>query len=283
MRQKRRVAIVVGSGGIKCAACLGLWQVLLREGIEVSMAVGSSGGSIYAAVMALGYDAAEAEALTINLWTLDLMSGYTSQLRSVQSGVSPFTERSGLVDGQRLTHRLREAFGDQTFADARFPLSIVSTDLRSGQPVIHTTGRVMEAIRASIAIPQLFPPQPLDGKLLVDGAVSNPLPVDVAIKGGVEIVLAMGFEVPTRTRMRSYAAVSTHLNSIYQNNILRTTFAFSNLAHHGELIPTLPRFEYPLGTFDSDQVPSIIKAGISATEESLPHICRLLGEPAAIP
>jgi NTE family protein len=92
-------------------------------------------------------------------------------------------------------------------------------------------------------------------------------------------VLAMGFELPTRARMRSYASVSAHLTSTYQNNILRTTFAFSNLAHHGELIPILPQFEHPIGTFDSDQVPHIIEAGISATQEALPYIRRLLQEP----
>jgi NTE family protein len=139
---------------------------------------------------------------------------------------------------------------------------------------------VADAIRASIAIPQLFPPQDLDGRLLVDGAVSNPLPVDVAIKEGGEIVLAMGFEVPIRARMRSYAAVTAHFNSVYQNNLLRVTFAFSNLAHHGELIPILPQFEHPIGTFDSDQVPYIIEAGISTTEEAMPYLRRLLEEPA---
>ena len=67
MEHKRSVAVVVGSGGIKCAASLGLWQVLQREAIEISMAIGSSGGSIYAAFMALGYEAAVAEALTVDL------------------------------------------------------------------------------------------------------------------------------------------------------------------------------------------------------------------------
>ncbi len=279
--QKRRVAIVVGSGGIKCAAALGLWQVLQREGIEISMTVGSSGGSIYAAMMALGHDAATVEAMTVSLWTPDLMAGYTSELRAVQSGASRFTERSGLVDGQKLFDRLHQAFGNQTFADTHFPLRIVSTDLISGDPIIHDTGRVVDAIRASIAIPLLFPPVELGDRLLVDGAVSNPLPVDVAIKEGAEIVLAMGFEVPTRSRMRTYAAVTAHLNSIYMNNILRATFAFSNLAHHGELIPILPQFDHPIGTFDSDQVPYIIRAGISETEKSLPYIRRLVQEAVA--
>jgi len=277
-RQERRVAIVVGSGGIKCAAALGLAQVLEREGIEISMAVGSSGGSIYAALMALGYELAAAEALTVKLWTPDLMANYTAQLRSVQSGATRFTERSGLADGQLLTQRVSQAFGDCSFTDTLFPLFLVSTDLYTGEPVIHSSGSIVEAVRASIAIPLLFPPQQVGERLLVDGAVSNPLPVDVAIREGAEIVLAMGFEVPTRSRMRSYASVSAHFTSIFMNNILRTTFAFSNLAHHGELIPILPEFEHPIGTFDSDLIPTIIEAGRLATEQSLPYIHRLLQE-----
>ena len=176
--------------------------------------------------------------------------------------------------------RLGKAFGGQTFADTRLPLYIVSTDLYSGEQVIHTSGRVVDAIRASVAIPQLFPPQELGNRLLVDGAVSNPLPVDVAIKEGGEIVLAMGFEVPARSRMRSYASVTAHFNSIYQNNILRATFAFANLAHHGELIPILPQFEHPIGTIDSDKLADLVQAGVLATEASLPYILRLLLEPA---
>lgn len=114
-------------------------------------------------------------------------------------------------------------------------------------------------------------------------AVSNPLPVDVAVREGGEIVLAMGFEVPTRARMRSYAAVTAHFNSVYQNNILRTTFAFANLAHHGELIPILPEVTHPIGTFGSDQVPYLIEAGRSETEAALPYIHRLLKEPGGTP
>ena len=61
---RKRVALVIGAGSVKCAAALGLWKVLKREGIAVDMVVGCSGGSLYAAAMALGYDAEETEAMT---------------------------------------------------------------------------------------------------------------------------------------------------------------------------------------------------------------------------
>jgi NTE family protein len=260
---------------VKCAAALGLWSVLQREGIAIAMAVGSSGGSIYAALIALGYDLELAEAMTRNLWTTDLMAGYASNLRAAMSGKSRFTERSGLIDDRPALDRLQAAFGNRTFADTNLPLYIVSTDLYTGQPVVHSTGSILDAVRASIAIPMIFPPWPMGERLLVDGAVSNPLPVDIAIREGAEIIVAMGFELPTRSRMRSYTAVTAHLNSIYMNNILRSTFAFASLAHHEEVITILPDFEEPIGTFDGHQVGHIIEAGTRAAEEQVAYLRRL--------
>ncbi len=89
-----------------------------------------------------------------------------------------------------------------------------------------TEGRLVDATRASSAIPMVFPPVTVGDKLLVDGAVSNPLPIDVAIKEGSDVIVAVGFELPMRKRMNSYIAVTAHLNALYMNNILKSSFAF---------------------------------------------------------
>jgi NTE family protein len=169
--EQKRVALVIGSGGLKCAAALGLWQVFQREGIELSMVVGSSGGSIYAALIALGEDPLRAAAATAEFWTSDLMAGYTSNLRAALTGQTRFTEHSGLIDEQRVYDRLGRVFGDRAFADCQLPLFLVSTDLYSGESVIHTSGRILNAVLASIAIPLIFPPWQDEERLLVDGAV----------------------------------------------------------------------------------------------------------------
>ncbi|MFO7584774.1 MAG: hypothetical protein R6W69_08595, partial [Anaerolineales bacterium] len=114
-------------------------------------------------------------------------------------------------------------------------------------------------------------------RLLTDGAVSNPLPVDVAIKEGCNIILAMGFELPYRTRMRSFNAVQAHLSAVYINNILRATYSFYNLAHHAEIIPVLPSFEKEIGNFDTAQLPYIIERGQAEAEEQIPYLKKLLG------
>jgi NTE family protein len=276
MNSRTRVAVVIGSGGAKCAAALGLWKVLEREGVGIAMAVGSSGGSIYAATMALGFDSHTAEQSTLDFWTSDLMEGYTSHLRAALSGETRFTEHSGLIDDRAVLDRLRKAFGDRTFADARVPLYIVSTDLYSGEAIVHASGSLVDAVRASIAIPMIFPPWQIDGRWLTDGAVSNPLPVDVAIKEGADVIVAMGFELPTRARMRSVTAVTAHFNSVYMNNILKSTFAFYNLAHHAEVVAVLPEFDRSIGAFDAAQFPYVIAQGERAAEAQLPYIRRLL-------
>jgi len=275
------VALVIGSGGLKCAAALGLWKVLRREGIELSMAVGCSGGSIYASVIASDMMPASAEEQTLGFWTSDLMSGYTSNLRAALGGETRFTELSGLLDDAPVFDRLYSTFGEASFSDVKIPLKILATDLYQGDSVVLESGRIVDAIRASIAIPMVFRPAKVGDRWLVDGAVSNPLPVDVAIKYGAGIILAVGFETETRKRLHSYVAVTQHFNTMYMNNLLHKSFAFGSLAHHAEILPVLPEFTGRIGTFDETRLPEIIDAGEAAMEEHLPYLRRLLAEKAA--
>lgn len=274
--EKNRLSVVIGSGGVLCAASLGLMKALQREGLSPGLAVGCSGGSIYAAVIALGIDPVEAEALTLKLFTSDVFEGYTSNLKSALTGETRFTEASSLIDDSIMYERLKSVFGDKTFADTVFPLHIVATDLYTGERVVLSSGKLLDAIRASIAIPMIFSPWKIDDRLLVDGAVCDPLPIDVAIQQGSDVITAVGFEMPTRKRMNSYTAVTTHFNSLYMNNILKSTFAFYNAVHHAEIIPILPDFEKSVGTFDTGQIPYIIQQGEKASEACISYIKQLI-------
>lgn len=279
---RNRLSIVIGSGGVLCAASLGLSKALRREGLTPGMAVGCSGGSIYAALIALGMDPDEAQGLTLNLFTGDVFEGYTSNLKSALTGETRFTETSSLIDDRIMYERLASVFGERTFEDTVFPLYIVATDLYTGDRVVISSGRVLDAIRASIAIPMIFSPWKIGDRMLVDGAVCDPLPIDVAIQEGSDVIAAIGFEMPTRKRMNSYTAVTTHFNSLYMNNILKATFAFYNAVHHAEIIPIIPDFAKPVGTFDTSQIPYIIEQGEKAAEGHVPYLKQLLanGDPS---
>ena len=276
MPDSPHLGLVIGSGSVKCAAALGLWKVLERENIKLDMVVGCSGGSIFATGIAFEDDLETIEEATLNLWTDDLMSGYTTKLRAAMTGEVRFTERSGLVDADAAEARIARYYKERKIEKSKIPLYIVATDFMNGQSVVMTEGRVMDAIRASIAIPMVFSPHEVNGRLLTDGAVSNPLPVDVAIREGCTIILAMGFELAYRSRMRSFNAVQTHLNAVYINNILQATYSFYNLAHHAEIIPVLPVFDHEIGNFETAHMNHIVAKGEEEMESQLGYLKKIL-------
>lgn len=274
----KRVALVIGSGGVKCAAAIGLLRVLGEAGIQVDNVVGCSGGSLYGATIANGATGQQMEAWSQVFWTKAIMQGYVENLKASKDGTLRFTERSGLVDDSVLNQNLRRVFGDLTFADLALPFRVVATDLLTGEKVILSEGRLFDAIRASVAIPIIFPPWEVNGRLLIDGAASDPLPIDVAIQDGADIIIAMGFTLDYRGRFRSMTAVQEQLNSIYMNNILTATYSFHNLAHHAEIFPIIPEFDGTLSMFDADKLPEIIARGEQAALKQVPHIQRALAD-----
>lgn len=274
---RQRVGLVVGSGGVKCAAAIGLLSVLQDEGIDIDIAVGCSGGSMYTAMIALGYGPELMEEYTLNFWTPGIMKDYAANLSAFQSGKKRFTQTSGLVDDGPLYEVMKNSYGDHDFADAVIPLYLTATAFDNGEMVVIDSGPVADAVRASIAIPTIFPPWQIDGRLLMDGAASNPLPADVAIKHGADIILAMGFELDYRPRIRSLTAANTHLTSIYTNSLLRASFAFHTIAHHSEIIPVLPEFEKRVSMSDTHLIPYVIDEGRKAAAESVAYLKHLLG------
>ena len=278
---RKRVALVIGAGAVKCAAALGLWKVLKREGIAVDMVVGCSGGSLYAAAMALGYDADETEAMTLSMWNRKVTQrrDYASLLGAFLPKLFRFAGHFGMVHGEPLLEALRKPFGEKTFADTVLPLYITATELHSGQQATLSSGRILDAVRASIAIPYIWTPWEVDGKLMLDGCLSAPLPVDVAIKEGADVILAMGFESPYPRRIRSATSYAFHVNSIYTNNLFRANYSFHNLAHHAEILPIVPEFGEPVNLFDTHKFGHVIACGARAAEEQLPYLRQVLAEP----
>ena len=123
----KRISLVIGSGGIKCAAAAGLWRVLKAENIEVESVVGCSGGSMYAALIANHVDEKIMEEWSKTLWTSDIMQGYVENLKASKDGLLRFTERSGLVDDSVLNKKLQDIYDGWKFSDLKIPFKVVAT------------------------------------------------------------------------------------------------------------------------------------------------------------
>ena len=277
---RSRIALVIGSGGVKCAAALGLQQALRDEGIEIDLVVGCSGGSLYAAAAALSWTVDETIDLTMRLWTRDATSRprRMAVLRAAFPRLFGFSTDFSFRDDGLLNSRLQSAFGGRTFSDTRIPLYITATDFNDGSQVVLSEGLLWEAMRASIAIPFVFAPRTVNGRLLMDGFLSDPLPVNVAIQERAGVILAMGFESPNLRRFSSPMRLGLQLASVMTNNLLRSRFAFHNLTHFTEVIPILPEFRDSVGIFDTWKIPYAIEEGRRAAMLHIPYIKKLLAE-----
>ena len=159
----RGTSLVLGGGGARGFAHLGVLQVLEELGTPVDMIGGTSIGSIMSVGPAMGWTAAELRANALEAFR-DLFD-YTLPTTSV-------------LRGHKITEKLERLFGQIDIADLWVPYFCVSTNLTHARSEYHDAGSLLHAIRASIAIPGILPPVPLDGDLLVDGGVLDNVPVD---------------------------------------------------------------------------------------------------------
>lgn len=275
-----RVALVIGSGGIKCVAAFGVARVLYQHGIPVDMVVGCSGGAICAAWRARGSDGSDTEdtaQLFIRGSETALAKVARKQvIRALFPNWFKFNPHMGILSDQALNNYLQDFLGDQQIEDLPIPLHIVATDFETGSKVVLSRGSLFDAVRASAAIPIILPPWKVNGRYLVDGAVCDPLPVDVAIKEGADIIIAVGFEAPAVTQVESGMNLINRITSMTCNHLLRSQYAFHNLAHHSEVISILPNFGEPVGLRDFHRGPSMLEAGALAAEREVEYIKRLL-------
>lgn len=273
------VSLVIGSGSVKCAAAIGVVKALTDEGIGIERVVGCSAGAIFAAVVALGYDTKECVEATSRLWTKEITAKRNTMgmLRALAPRLFGFRADSfGLRDDGPKDQLLREFFGDRRIEDALIPLHITATDFANGELVDLQRGSISDAIRASVALPFAFAPVRIDGKLLVDGYLADPLPVSVAIKHGARVIIAVGFESPYQERIGSAGRFAFQLSAIMSNNLLKSRFSFHSIAHHSEVIAIIPEFSQRIRLFDTEKVPYIVEEGEKCTRAQFPYLRELL-------
>ncbi len=176
----RKVGLVLGSGGAKGISHIAVIEYLEAHEIPIHYISGSSIGAVVGAL----YSAGKLKEYKDFLLKLEL-----SEMISYFDPVFP---RSGLVEGKKIIEMLQEFIpADSLIEDLPIPVSVVATDYHTGMPVVFNTGKVLDAIRASISIPGVFIPMRYKNTFLVDGGVSNPLPIDIVKDMGAGRIIAV--------------------------------------------------------------------------------------------
>src|SRR5271169_1891980 len=177
--RRAKVGLVLGAGAARGWAHIGAMQELDALGLRPEVVVGSSIGSLIGGCYAAG--------------RLDMLEGFARSLTKRRVlGLLDFSfTGSGLIGGERLRSRLEAALGGIQIEDLPIRFAGVATEIGDGHEIWLRRGSLVEAIRASYALPGVFEPVKVDGRWLFDGAIVNPVPVSVARALGAERVIAL--------------------------------------------------------------------------------------------
>jgi NTE family protein len=175
------VGLVLGAGGARGLAHIGVIRILEREGITVDVVAGSSMGALVAAAWASGRSADELEQLAMQV----------KGMRMFLKLLNPMFPGAGIVRGLSVYRFLDSVMDGLTFEDTLIPVKIVACDLHTMEEVVFERGKLVDAIRASISIPGIFRPMKHQGRTLIDGGLASPVPVDLMTRAGVSKIIAV--------------------------------------------------------------------------------------------
>ena len=189
------IGLALGGGAARGFAHIGIVRTLVAHGIIPNVVVGTSIGAVVGGAYASGH--------------LDTLEGWARSLqpRNILSYLDIRLNGSGLIGGAKLTAELEAAMGQSLIEDLPVKFATVATEVRTGHEIWLTHGRMVDAMRASYALPGIFSPMLVGDRWLVDGALVNPVPVSAARALGAEIVIAANLS----------SDVFTHSTTIYSH------------------------------------------------------------------
>ena len=176
----KKIGLALASGGARGSAHAGVLKVLEREGIKVSAIAGSSIGAMVGGAYAAGASVERIEQEWLN-----------TNLPKVVRSFLPTFPRAGLSSGGELRKYLKSMFGDLRIEDLKIPFAAVACDIDTGETVVLKEGPLVDALRASSAIPGIFYPVRWGQRLLVDGGLVEPLPVRFCRELGADLVIGV--------------------------------------------------------------------------------------------
>jgi NTE family protein len=184
MSRPRRVALALGSGGARGYAHIGAIQILDERGFEVVAVAGSSMGALVGGVMAAG------RLKQFTDWAVALKQ------RDILRLIDPKWTSPGAMTADRLINHLNGFLTDIEIENLPIPYTAIATDITNRREVWFQKGPLRSAIRASIAIPGLITPVVINGRLLADGGLLNPVPIEPTAAADADLTVAVSLQAP---------------------------------------------------------------------------------------
>ena len=292
-----KVCLVLSGGGARGAAHIGVIKVLEELRVPIDCIAGTSMGSLVGGAYASGMSVAEMEALIAEITTALLFKDTPpreeeSMRRKLDDRSILFALELGLRDGELLLQkgvvsgvqleavlrRLSKIRGREDFDRLPIPYRAVATDLVTGKAVVFDRGELAQVMRASMSVPAVIAPAQIGDMLLVDGGLTNNLPVDVVRAMGADVVIAVNLGTPlmTREELRSVLGVTGQMINILTEQNVRASLA---MLRPGDILiePALGRFS----AGDFDHLPATVPVGEAAARAVAPRLAALSMAPQA--
>jgi NTE family protein len=245
------IGLALSGGFARGIAHIGVLKVLDEENIPISFVAGSSVGAFIGAIYCAGASAREIEQI----------AGNVRRRHFARLAISRF----GLFSNHRMIKFLNKILKVKTFEELEIPLAITATEISNGAGVVFRSGPLAEAVRASCAYPGVFPPVDIDGRMLVDGGLAYPVPVQPVSEMGSQRIIAV------HLRKRSGLGGPRNLLDIVAKSFAiaqqRSGFLWQSIS---DLIvePEIRQFRYD----DFDRTAELVRAGETAMRAALPTL-----------
>ncbi len=265
MKARKKIGLALGSGAYRGFAHIGVIKSLEKNNIPIDYLSGASVGAWVAAYYARFKE------------TKTLQSDLINNQKENMSLLFDFAWNKGLIKGEKFLFYLNKKLQNCSFSELKIPLGIVSTDLKTGKSYVFKQGRVASAIRASCAVPLVFKVVEYKGKLLVDGGLSNPVPVSVIKEMGADIVIGVNLYNQQEFINKKYSESNIVVRStmIMLSNLAKETIKLSDII----IEPDLSSFTHKSGFmkyFNKRTALEMVDIGEKSTDKLIPKIKKIL-------
>lgn len=261
-KKKIKIGLTLGSGGARGLAHIGVIKVLEENGIQIFCIAGSSIGALVGGLYAATHDVSGIEKLASqNDW------------KKILDLVWDPTIKGGLISGKKIENFIRKHLKGVKFSDLKIPFNAAATNFKTGEPVYIGRGDVASAVRSSLSVPLIFNLVSGDGKLLADGGLSDPVPVQAARRMGADLVIAVNLD---NYRFSNHGKIGFFEAADNSLNILRYHLAQEKIKNADVVIE--PKVSAPslIGWRQFMNSKKIIAEGERAAREVMPAIKKLM-------
>jgi NTE family protein len=264
---RKKIGLALSGGAARGLAHVGVIEVLHKEAIPIDMIAGTSAGAVMGAIYAWNQD-------------IDKMKEYAldTKWKKLAPLIDPSFPRTGFIKGRKIKNLLSTFIGGNIkFSDLKIPFACVATDIDTGEEIVINKGSVPEALRASISIPGIFTLVKHEGRYLVDGGLTTPVPVELVKQMGADFIIAVNVNPDVVGRMsntslrRMEARKEPNIFQVMMQSIYITTYSLARNNLENADIVIEPRVAH-IGAGDFQKAREFIDLGTQAAKSAIPKI-----------